>query len=381
MTMKTATYGMHLSTLVIGAMLSTLFACRNRPGLPLESSNTGFDDSAIIHVRLSRPILLKTNQVALSGLVEATQRTDILTRTSAFVSSMKVNVGDKVSRGDVLATLSADDLHARQAQARAAVAQAQASFENAKKDLDRYIVLNSQQSATKKELDNATLAMNIAHAQLDAARQGLKEALTSDAYAVLRAPFSGTITHRYQDKGSMALPGSPILSLEGSGSYRISAMAPENIVKLIKRGSRAEISIKALGNVLNGSVDRFSQSSASNGGQYLVQIALKEKAPSSLHGGMFADVRLQLPESTIENRGANISLYIPSSSIQHKGQLNVLYSCSSTGHTLLRMVRLGNTRGDLVEVLSGLGKNDSFIVSADRPLTGGAAVKVDGTHL
>ncbi len=96
---------------------------------------------------------------------------------------------------------------------------------------------------------------------------------------------------------------------------------------------------------------------------------------------MFADVRLQLPESTIENRGANISLYIPSSSIQHKGQLNVLYSCSSTGHTLLRMVRLGNTRGDLVEVLSGLGKNDSFIVSADRPLTGGAALKVDGTHL
>lgn len=382
MEMRTYPNKMHLLILMLFLGLMMLAGCSQQGNAPTENFKGDSNRSSIIYVKLARPITLNSNSITLSGLVEATQRAEISTRLSGYIRSIRVGVGDKVTRGDVLCTISADELRARQAQARATASQAQAAFENAKKDRNRFMVLDSQQSATKKELDNATLGLKVARAQLDAARQTLKEALTSDAYSVLRAPFSGTVTHKFEDEGSMALPGAPILSLQGSANYRISALAPENVVRLITRGSQAEIGIKALGQTLYGTVDHISQSSTSDAGQYLVQIALEKKAPTSLFGGMFADVRLNLPERKGKDQGAGATgLYVPAMCIKHNGQLTGLFSCSSDGHALLHWVRLGKTRGDLVEVVSGLGKNDSFIVSSGAPLTEGSTVIVTGTVL
>ena len=81
-----------------------------------------------------------------------------------IITTLKVKVGDHVSKGQVLATISNQDILAKRAQADAIIMQAQATLTSAQKDYDRFTILYKQQSATAKELDNVTLQYNSANA-------------------------------------------------------------------------------------------------------------------------------------------------------------------------------------------------------------------------
>jgi len=67
---------------------------------------------------------------------------------------------------------------------------------------------------------------------------------------------------------------------------------------------------------------------------------------------------------------------VPVSSIVHKGELDGIYTISSNNQALLRWVRLGKTVNDKIELLSGLGRSERFIVHTDGDLYNGVAVKI-----
>ncbi|HLZ89096.1 MAG TPA: biotin/lipoyl-binding protein, partial [Puia sp.] len=112
-----------------------------------------------VTVTVTRPSSAGAGEVMASGQVEAVQTAAISTRVMGTITRIFVKVGDRVNKGQLLATISSDDLAAKRAQADAQIAGAQADLDNARKDYDRYTALFSRQSATASELDNATLRL------------------------------------------------------------------------------------------------------------------------------------------------------------------------------------------------------------------------------
>jgi RND family efflux transporter MFP subunit len=330
-------------------------------------------DTAIL-VTVSQPLANAKQALTVSGQVEASQTANISTRMMGYITKINVKVGDRVSKGQLLATISNDDIVAKRAHADAMITEADAGFKNAQKDYDRFTVLYKQQSASAKELDNITLQYQSTKSGLEAAKQQRNEVSALLSYTNLTAPFAGTVTRKMMDAGSMANPGMPLLTIEQSGSYQVSASVPESEISLIKENAPVTINIDAIHKVINGKIAQISQSSQNSGGQYMIKIHIPDNEKQGLFGGMYANVTIPVTQAIKTNAGNQVM--VPVSAIEYKDQLTGLYTIGNNHTALLRWVRLGRIQGSQVEVLSGLAANEQFIVSAEGRLYNGVAVKI-----
>ncbi|MFA6246166.1 MAG: efflux RND transporter periplasmic adaptor subunit [Mucilaginibacter sp.] len=337
-----------------------------------KETQTGVDSAVLVTV--SRPAADVKQGLAVSGQVEAGRAANISTRVMGYITSINIKLGDRVSKGQVLATISNDDILAKRAQAEAMIAQAETAFRNAKKDYDRFTALYKQQSASAKELDNITLQYQSARSGLEAAKQQRNEVNAMLSYTRLTAPFDGTITQKMMDAGSMANPGMPLLTIEQAGSYQVSASVPENEISLVKEGAPVSINIDAIHKVISGKISQIVNSSQNSGGQFLIKIDIPDNEKKGLFAGMYANV--SIPVATAIKTAAGGQVMVPVAAIQYKDQLTGLYTIGSSHTALLRWVRLGRMQGNQVEVLSGLAANEQFIVSAEGRLYNGVPVKI-----
>jgi len=353
----------------IGILLFT--ACSSKEKKETPAVNTG---TAIV-VTVATPSAMEQDDLNISGQIESIQTANISTRVMGFITKLNVKVGDHVSKGQLLATISNDDILAKRAQTDAMINEAEAALKSAEKDQERFSNLYKQQSASAKELDNVTLQYNSAKSRVEAAKQMRNEVNAMLSYTNLTAPFSGIVTQKLVDAGSMANPGMPILTIEQSGVFQVSASVPENNINEIHQGMEVTINIKAINKTIKGTVTQINQSSQFTGGQYIVKISIPENKKSDLYAGMYANVFIPIKRSaTIKTNGD--AVVVPVSCIENKDQLTGLYTVGSNNTALLRWVRLGKTYGDKVEVLSGLENNEQFIVSADGKLFNGAVIKI-----
>lgn len=289
------------------------------------------------------------------------------------ITMVAVEVGAVVKKGQLLATISSDDIRARVAQANAGVSEAEANLTSARKDLDRFTQLYQKQSASAKELDNITLQYNAAKARVEAATQMRQEANVMLGYSQLRAPFDGVVTQRNADVGDLASPGQPILTIEQSGELLVEATVSESDIAHISKTATAQVTIKSVGRQFSTRIVEMSASSRNNGGQYLVKLPVPAAERKGLYAGMYSSIFI--PSSLSSTQATGHSILIPTSSLIRKDQLTGIYTISSRGTALLRWIRTGKEVGDYTEVLSGLAAGEKFISKAEGRLYNGAPVR------
>ncbi|HOZ75215.1 MAG TPA: efflux RND transporter periplasmic adaptor subunit [Flavobacterium sp.] len=332
-------------------------------------------DSPAVAVKLSGVAGPNQNPfVMASGKIEAENSANISTRMMGYVTKVNVKVGQKVAAGQPLVSINNSDLQAKKAQVDASVLQANAAYNNTKKDYDRFVALFAQQSASQKELDDMTSRYEMARAALEGAKQMRNEVQAQFSYANITAPFAGVVTNTFVKEGDMANPGMPLLSIEGASRLQVTAMVAENDITQIKSGMAAKVLVKSTGESLAGKVAEVSLSARNTGGQFLVKVNL-EKTPATVLSGMFVNV--QFPVAGAKTTTATATVMVPKSALVSKGQLTGIYTIGSGNTAILRWLRLGKTMGDQVEVLSGLAANEPYIVWADSKLYNGAKVKVE----
>ncbi len=323
-------------------------------------------------VSVSSAAQQSSNSITASGRVESKETAVISTRVMGFVTSIKVKAGDKVQKGQLLATISNSDILAKRAQAQAMIAEADAALVDAQKDYERFQDLYKKQSASTKELENVTLKYNSIKAKAEAAHQMKNEADAMLAYTNLTAPFAGTVIQRAVDEGSMANPGMPIIMMEQAGGFQITASVTESEISNLKAGATAQVVIKSIGKNFNGKIVEVSPSSQFNGGQYLIKVSIPENEKQGLYSGMYATLSIGIDKKGME--GSN--LLVPSAAIVKKDQLTGIYTVSDNQQALLHWVKLGKNVGNDVEVLSGLSANEKFIVQSEGKLYNGVPVQV-----
>lgn len=312
--------------------------------------------------------------VTASGKIEAENSANLSTRMMGYVTKVHVKVGQNVRAGQLLVSVNNTDLQAKKAQVDASIIQAQAAFNNAKKDYDRFVNLFAQQSASQKELDDITARYEMAKAGLEAAKQMRNEIQAQFSYSNIAAPFSGVVTNTFVKDGDMANPGMPLISVEGASKLQVTAMVSENDIPFVKQGMSVKVNIKSMNKIVSGKVSEVSLSAKNTGGQYLVKINL-DKLDKSILSGMFVNVQFPIEKSAKISTSSERVL-IPISAIIKQGQLNGVYTIGNTNIAILRWLRLGKTFGDQVEVLSGLTADEAYIVSAEGKLFNGAKVSI-----
>ena len=310
-----------------------------------------------------------------SGKIEAANSATLSTRMMGFVDKVHVNVGDKVSKGQLLVSINNADLSAKQAQTTAGITEAQAAFNNAQKDYQRFQNLFAENSASQKELDDQRARYEMAKARLEGAKQMKNEVQSQFAYVNLRAPFTGVVTNKFIEAGDMANPGVPLISVEGPGNFEVTASVPESEISKIKSGSEVQVLVKSLEKAIPGTVTEMSSSAKNTGGQYLVKVVL-DKTEANVLSGMYATV--QFP---VEKTAQTETVMVPTEALVHRGQLNGIYTVSQNNTAILRWLRLGRNYGDRVEVLSGLSADEQYIVSAEGLPAGGHGKLYNGAKI
>lgn len=306
--------------------------------------------------------------VQVSGRIEAASSANVSTRMMGNVSRVLVNPGDAVKKGDLLVAISSADLSAKQAQVEAAITQAESGYENAKKDYERFQALYEKGSASEKELENMTTRYEMAKAGLEQARQMKNEVDAQFAYTNIRAPFTGVVANIFVKVGDIANPGMPLAVVEGTSAYEAAVMIPESQVGKVKEGAKATVLIKSKNLFVNGTIKEVSPSAKLTGGQFLAKIILETS--EDILPGMFVNASIEVSSA---DQVASAPL-VSQEAIVRNGQLTGVYALGGDNNAILRWVRLGQSRGNQIEVLSGLSEGETYITKADGKLFNGAKV-------
>ena len=355
------------STLFLGTLL--LSSCSSDEKIAAQLTD------APVTVTVSKTTVANDlSQASASGKLVAKNSVNVSTRMMGYITNMKAEVGQNVSAGQLLVSINATDIQAKGGQANAQISQAQANYNIAKKDYERFQNLYKSQSASQKELDDMRARYEIAQAGLQAAQQMKNEVNAQYRYTNITAPISGTITAKYAEQGDMASPGMPLLTIESPSSLQAQVLVSEQNIALISNGMPVEVTLKTLNKTVSGTVSEISKSAANSGGQYMVKINIHNA--SGLLPGMFVNVQFPFKNSGKINQDFQETMMIPKTALVENGQLTGVYVVSSQNTAVLRWLKTGKTVGDRVEVLSGLNPKETYIVSSNGKLYNGAKIQL-----
>jgi len=335
-----------------------------------ENKKETVDNRPTVSVNVSTPSSENGTFITASGKIEAVQNANISTRMMGFVNKIHVNMGQKVSKGQLLISINSADITAQKAQVNASITEATAAYKNAEKDYNRFKSLFETNSASQKEMDDITANFQMAKARLEAANQMKNQVNAQLSYSNITAPFSGVITGKFINKGDMATPGTPLLSIENPTNFQVIAMVPESEITSIKTGTTVQVIVKSTNQKLTGKVTEVSTSTKNTGGQYLVKVVL-DKSEVNLLSGMFTSIQFPTENTTTASK-----ILVPTNALIHKGELTGVYVVGQNNTALLRWLRLGRQFGDKTEILSGLSVDEQFVVSSKSKLTNGAKLQI-----
>ena len=169
-----------------------------------------------------------------AGEVKSRTESRLSFRVGGKMLKRLVDLGDTVKAGQVLAQLDPQDLRLGQDAARAAVAMAQASYDQNAADFKRYKDLHDQGFIGPAELDRRDMALKTARAQLDQAKAQSNVQGNQASYAALVADASGVVTGVDIEPGMVVASGTPVLRLAHDGPRDVVFSVPEDKVGLLK---------------------------------------------------------------------------------------------------------------------------------------------------
>ena len=297
-----------------------------------------------------------SNQIELVGTVEAVEQAEISSKITGNILSISVDLGSRITKGDILIKLSAGEISAQ-------VQQTKAQLEQAKRNLAREEKLLKKNAATPETVKSLKDTVHIAQA-------ALLESQTMLDYTIISAPFDGIITQKPANAGDLATPGKPLLRIEGENNLQILTDIPEAMIHKIKKGDVLQAKIPATNSDVSGVVTEVSPTADSS--SRTTPIKLKINAAPQLRSGQFARVTLALD--------ATETFAVPEAAILPYGQLERVFVVKNN-QAQLRLVQTGVllTGADgkkRIEVLSGLSEGETVIISGNSNLQSGQPLQI-----
>jgi RND family efflux transporter MFP subunit len=283
-------------------------------------------------------------------------------KVSGYVKDMKVDFGDRVEAGQLLAVLEVPELTDELDHAVAAQRRAQADYGDAHLAYTRLVAVNKQHPnlIAQQDLDTAEARDATAEGALAAARADVEKYRTMVGYTRITAPFGGVITKRYADPGALIQAGTasntqsmPLVRVSDNTLLRLDFPVSVDYVRGIRLNAPVSVSVGSLGEkVFNGRIKRFSNKVDDSTRTMIVEMEVPNPT-LELVPGMYATVTLKTDERPH-------ALAIPIEAVPSGGKSVLVVDGSH--RVAERAVTLGLETPSRYEVLSGLREGEMVMI-------------------
>lgn len=349
--------------------LMVLSACRQEPPPPVEA------------VRAIKTIAV--NEIAsgrvrkFSGVIEAADKSSVSFEVAGNVQEVSVNVGDKVSKGDVLAVLDKSTYELNVKAAEAALGRSRAKLENSSNDLKRLqrIAKLDAGAISEARLDNAGADFASAKQQVEYRTSQLNLAKRDLEKTVLRAPFDGHIAERLVEPFYEVGRGQRLFDIYMEGAMEAAVRIPESEIHGIYLGLPADVSFPIIPNrVFKGIVTEISKV-AGTANAFPVKVTI-EGDIEKVRPGMTAEVTIILGGQTAETSYLVPLMAVAAGDSTTKGYVFVFDQETATVKKTPIDAENSGVRDNDVVVTKGIKAGDIIAVAGVSFLEDGQRVKL-----
>jgi RND family efflux transporter MFP subunit len=343
-------------------------------------------------------------QLTLSSELVPFQEIDIYAKEAGYIKQLSVDLGDHVKAGQALATLEIPELQSQLQQDDAAVHSAEDQITHADHELSRVeaqhkvlhlqferldrVVQTKPGLVAQQEVDDSQGKDLAGEAQVEAAKSNLEATRSKLAeaqakrqhdqvlydYSKITAPFSGIITQRYANLGTLMQAGTnsstqalPLVRLSEDDKFRLVIPVPESYVRNIHAGDPVKVVVASLNRTFPGRIARFSVDVREDTRTMHTEVDVPN-ANGALAPGLYAEATI-----TVERRGRVPA--VPLQAINREGDRTTVHVVTPSNKIEVRPVTLGIETSSEAEIVSGLSEGESVVVGDRSGLKPGQGVK------
>jgi HlyD family secretion protein len=283
----------------------------------------------------------------------------------ARLAEVRVNVGDVVKRGQVLATFAPDMIQADLAQSKASLAEAEATLAEATANAQRARDLQASGALSAQQINQYLTGERTAQARLQALRAASKVQQLRLAQMQVLAPDNGVISARSATVGAVVPAGLELFKLIRQGRLEWRAEVAANELSQIKPGMVARVTT-AGGATVNGTVRMVAPTVDAATRNGLVFVDLPQPGPAK--SGMFARGEFDV--------GSSQALTLPQTAVLLRDGFTYVFKIASDNKVVQAKVSVGRRVGDRIEVTAGVEPTARVVASGGAFLADGDTVKV-----
>lgn len=317
-------------------------------------------DEILTPVQLAKiETVSRSESIVASGLVASSEEAKLSFKIGGVIQKIYVSEGQKVGKGQLLASLNMTEIDAQ-------VSQAKYGVEKAERDFKRVENMYKDTAATLEQMQNATTGF-------DVAKQNLQIAQFNRSYAQITSPIDGAVIKKMANEGELTGPGTPIFYITSNrqGDWVVRVGVSDKDWARLKVGDKASIVLDAYPNeTFTGSVKKLAPAADPMNKLYEIEVRINTNG-KRFAAGLFAKVELEPAQS-------RTYVMVPIEAIvEGNGKDAFVYVLDDSPKKVKRIpVQIGFVDGDKVLVTNGLDNISEVITSGSAFLTESSSVVV-----
>jgi len=317
-----------------------------------------------------------TQELVLPADIEAERQTPIFARTDGYLKNWSADIGTHVKAGQLLAVIDAPEVDDQLRQARADEQQALANSQLAQVTAQRWQQLLQTNSVSRQETDMKVSDAQAKQALLASTQANVGRLTQLQSYEKVSAPFDGIITARNTDVGALIQAGSAagpvkeLFDIATTSTLRVYVDVPQNDSAASVDGIAAYLTLPQFpGRTFPGTIARNTGTINAVTRTLRVEVDIPNPGSTVLPGS-YGQIHMALPT-------AHPGYSLPVNTLLYRPQGVQVATVDAQGKVALKTLALGRDFGTRIEVLTGLGANDSVILNPSDSIAQGESVHVD----
>jgi len=314
-----------------------------------------------------------SSQVSLPAELSGFRQVDLYAKVSSYVKELKVDIGSKVTEGQILIQLEAPEISSQLAAAQSRLHSVEAVYTGSNANYNRILETSKVEGTiSKNDLDQALARKSSDYAQLQAARATVREIQVNQGYLQIRAPFTGIVTARNINTGAYVGPqgkGSdlPLLTVQDQKKLRLAVSVPEMYTGYLKDGDEMSFTVRSMLNeTFKAKIQRMSGALDLRLRSERVEMDVIN-TDNKLLPGMVAEVLLPL-------NSKDSTFVVPKSAIVNTAE-GIFVIRVKDNKTERVAIKKGRDAEDKTEIFGDLSPNEKLVKNASEELRDGTPVK------
>jgi RND family efflux transporter MFP subunit len=343
---------------------------RAKAALKTETYNLAIPTVSVIQLKQGAP----QQEIVLPGNMQAFVDSPIYARTNGYLKKWYHDIGSHVRTGDLLLEIESPEVDQQLDQVRADLNTAEANMKLAQVTAKRYEDLQSTDSVSQQDVDNATSDYAAKKAIVLSGQHNVLRLEQLQSFEKVYAPFDGVITARNTDIGALINSGNggtaqELFHIAAIGKLRVFINVPQQYSNVASPGLTADLTLAQFpARRFKGTLVRTANSIDLASRTLLVEVDV-ENPSGELLPGAFTEVHLKLPEGSPSYILPVTALIFQSSGMQ-------VAEVDNNNRALLKSIAIGRDFGGEVEVISGLNGDERIINNPPDSLVAGEQVQL-----